>query len=42
MVALLLKPQIIDTEVQEREVRYSGLDWPRCVGQTMTLSAVKG
>jgi uncharacterized protein YbjT (DUF2867 family) len=25
--ALLLKPQIVDTEVQEREVRDSGLDW---------------
>jgi uncharacterized protein YbjT (DUF2867 family) len=25
--ALLLKPQIADTEVQEREVRDSGLDW---------------
>jgi uncharacterized protein YbjT (DUF2867 family) len=85
--ALLLKPQIIDTESQEREVRDSGLDWiilqpvglndrvldaapyvsstgetrsmevsrkqvgglfadliqgPKYIGQTMTLSAVKG
>jgi uncharacterized protein YbjT (DUF2867 family) len=27
MFGLLLKPQIADTEVQEREVRASGLDW---------------
>ena len=27
MFALLLKPQIDDTERQEREVRASGLDW---------------
>lgn len=27
MFGLLLKPQIADTEVQEREVKQSGLDW---------------
>ncbi|QSQ25520.1 SDR family oxidoreductase [Pyxidicoccus parkwayensis] len=36
LFSLLLKPQIADTEVQEREVRESGLDWvlARPVGLT--------
>lgn len=40
MFALLLKPQIADTEAQEREVRASGLDW--VLAQPVNLTDVDG
>jgi uncharacterized protein YbjT (DUF2867 family) len=42
MFALLLKPQIADTERQEREVRASGLDWVLAQPVNLTDDAADG
>jgi len=39
---LLLKPQIADTELQEREVRASGLDWVMVQPVNLTDAAEEG